>query len=568
MKNLLLFTVVAFSLVIAGCIHEPASPTTPKNQVNSQPPIVQQTTSADRNANNIFLVSSENWREALQLVPVAIWTQGGTIEKRPLFIVPQNPSEEYNSQIARFAGHYNPNKIIAVGAIPTRLTSKFPQLVQVSPAELLSYWQNVETLVYVEDNYETALLATTYASLLGAPLVIKGGSLDLPSTFTGKKVVTVGNTQLCPSNANCVEQYTLQQLQEKYNKVTNTDKMILVNPSDENQDATSLSAAVLAAGKHELLISTSSTNHEDIDTTIAEAALQKKFNYLTIMSSPKFVPMSTTVMIKAAAGRAAESLPYEVDLDNRFYATLGENLVERVDLATGRIWGEGASIYVVRALFFDELPKTHNNALIAMISTETDAEKEATKTGEFSSGQGTQLWNSEIKNAVQASFPNLVALWGDGVNTITSAEALSQEERSKIYSESNFFYYHGHGNENGIYSFALNNKNLPDLNYPFIVTTACSTCRSINVADPFCTRNLLKGAMGYIGSFEDGVNMGYVNSMLTDMYVNGLTMGEVIKNAKNLKMCSEPIESCIYEKRGGNMRHVLIGDPTLKAKWW
>jgi hypothetical protein len=40
--------------------------------------------------------------------------------------------------------------------------------------DYLEYWENFDTIVYVEDDYELGLMASTYASLLNAPLIIEG----------------------------------------------------------------------------------------------------------------------------------------------------------------------------------------------------------------------------------------------------------------------------------------------------------------------------------------------------------------------------------------------------------
>jgi len=157
-----------------------------------------------------------------------------------------------------------------------------------------SYWQQhmSRTVVYVQDNYELALLASTYTSLINAPLIVEDSSLDdlgecsgNPCIFDNKKIILVGdqnwlNSFTCPDNAECDGRYTLESIQKEYIKKTNTDKLILVNPNDleitsntylsgtsprgmpekgtgkilQTFGRTSLIAPYLASAKHELVI--------------------------------------------------------------------------------------------------------------------------------------------------------------------------------------------------------------------------------------------------------------------------------------------------------------------------
>ena len=56
---------------------------------------------------------------------------------------------------------------------------------RISSRDYLSYWKSYKNVVYAEDNYEIVLLASTYASLINAPLVIKGTLYDVEDTFAG-----------------------------------------------------------------------------------------------------------------------------------------------------------------------------------------------------------------------------------------------------------------------------------------------------------------------------------------------------------------------------------------------
>ncbi len=159
------------------------------------------------------------------------------------------------------------------------------------PSGYLSYWKSSKDVVYVEDNYELALLASTYASLINAPLVIKNSAADIDGIFARKNVICVGNL-----NRNCNHNYTPQQLQQQYLNLTRTNKIILVNPGDLNikvieqfqpdkssdsiyniYGKTSLASPILAGAKQELIISTNYTNYLDIDNFLT-SKLYSSFN--------------------------------------------------------------------------------------------------------------------------------------------------------------------------------------------------------------------------------------------------------------------------------------------------
>ncbi|MBU2104377.1 MAG: hypothetical protein KKF67_01200, partial [Nanoarchaeota archaeon] len=122
------------------------------------------------------------------------------------------------------------------------------------------------------------LLASTYASLINAPLVIEGTSLDSDNIFVNRNIICVGDVDRA-----CNEQYTLEQLQGRYVELTQTDKIVLVNPNDldmhineffptEKLDRvnqiyskTSLAAPILASAKHEVMTFTNNYDYLQAD---------------------------------------------------------------------------------------------------------------------------------------------------------------------------------------------------------------------------------------------------------------------------------------------------------------
>ena len=159
-----------------------------------------------------------------------------------------NKSEDIPSQgfdadsIIYFMQQYSPDELTVIGDTQQELANLLvaepelgaglllEQIGSITSKDYLSYWKSYKDVVYVEDDYELALLAATYASLINAPLIIQGTELDLETSFSNKNIICVGNAN--PTRAECNEQYNLEQLQQKYVDKTSTDKLMIVNPDD------------------------------------------------------------------------------------------------------------------------------------------------------------------------------------------------------------------------------------------------------------------------------------------------------------------------------------------------
>jgi len=191
--------------------------------------------------------------------------------------------------IIYFMQQYKPSRLTIIGDTPQELDTILvaepllgaglseEKIQRIRTEEYLSYWEYYKDVVYVEDDYELALLASTYASLINAPLLINGynDNVDL----SGRNIICVGNPA-----AECNEKYSLEELQQKYMESTNTDMFILVNPDDLNiknawaltpdksankvielYSEDSLASPILASAKHELILPVKSTDYQEID---------------------------------------------------------------------------------------------------------------------------------------------------------------------------------------------------------------------------------------------------------------------------------------------------------------
>ena len=246
----------------------------------------------------VFLISDKNWKDVLPFVPVAIWTDDvGNIHKYPFLIYHEEETGFDADSIIYFMQQYQPSKVTIIGETPQELTNLLiaepelgaglsienNQIQTISADNYLSYWKSFDKVVYVQDNYELALLASTYASLINAPLIIKGTDYDTEYVFTGREIVCIGSVS--PTGNSCTESYNLEELQQKYVDETNTDKIILINPDDlyikvveeftpeksgnpiyEIYSKTSLAAPILASAKHKLVIFTKNNGYREVDS--------------------------------------------------------------------------------------------------------------------------------------------------------------------------------------------------------------------------------------------------------------------------------------------------------------
>lgn len=203
----------------------------------------------------VFLISDKNWKNVLQFIPVAVWTGNGSDKCQKgynlasnvcaypfLIFHEENDSFDIDSSIY-FMQQYSPSKVTIIGNTFLELDNLLiaepelgagleeSQIQRISPDDYLAYWQSYKDIVYVEDNYELALLASTYASLINAPLIIQGTVNDKTENFEGKDIICVGNV-----NRNCNETYNLEQLQQEYDNMNYTDKNINFNISESKRN--------------------------------------------------------------------------------------------------------------------------------------------------------------------------------------------------------------------------------------------------------------------------------------------------------------------------------------------
>jgi len=467
-------------------------------------------------------------------------------EYDPISLGPIN-SFDANS-IILFLQQYSPDRVTIVGDYPEDLGNLLiadqpigsglseENINKTQVINLTYYWGGYGDVVYVEEDYELALMASTYASLKNAPLIIQNSVLDNLNNLIGKDIVCVGNVG---SVVSCNEQYDLESLQQRYVEMTSTDKILLLNHEDleifiddpfypmgeymeKQYTRNSLAGPFLASAKHEVIISTPSVDYLQVDNFIEEKidSLQLSPEYLTIVASPNAIEMSYP----------SENSDYYSSTDAYQYSNLDTDFF--VDLAVGRIFGisvADTSSYVGRSLFYEDILDNEDKMLFARGSEESDLVKVY--------GRGAVL--SSIGYDVQAVYDRITD---------------PSDWENKF-----FITYNDHGSTSGV--TGLSNTLLPDFDGTFIHVSACSTCSFRKAYSPeslFCANVLRHGGIGYIGTTDDSFSLG-AEPIIAEIFSQGSTLGKAFLNQKRMR-----------NNRFGDFnidsQYMLLGDPTVKLK--
>ncbi len=478
----------------------------------------------------VFLISSKDWRNVLQSVSLTTWTEGNKINKYPTLVFYEGKNSFYTDSIIYFIQQYNPTMVTIIGETPQGIDDflvlipdlgaglSLEQIQRINVNDYMNYWDSFDTLVYVEDNYELALMASTYASLINAPLIIQGTAKDSADVFSGREVLCVGS--VTPTGTSCTETYNLEQLQKKYKSKTNTDKIILVNSNDLNWSLqtfrikASLISPILASAKHELIISTTTNNSEEINSHLKHK-MQEIFNYkvkyLTIIAPDEIIPHSSE-------GRGLSD--WKTALDASLYADLNND--NKPDVLVGRISGftvTDVSSYIARALFYDSFTKTNNAKFMA------------------SSFNGLL---KDMTDRISTYFSNA------GYNSVPVTVKESWYDFNPTeWENQDLIYYTDHGKSGwaGIESYEI-----PNLDNSLVIVAACDTVKTLGPYS-FAVSVLKNGAIGYVGCVSTTFLSTEYTKYLNEIFYYGRSLGEAFKN--------------VYEPTKFHGGDILLGDPTL-----
>jgi hypothetical protein len=544
-------------------------------------------------AKEAFLVSDKNWQAVLSLVPLAVWDGNEDCQKGygtqssvcvyPALVFHEEDSNFDVDSTIYFLQLYQPTKLTIIGQVPqgliSLLTGQMPngsgllsnQIQTINVSDFVGYWDNYDELVYVDNNYELALLASEYASLINAPLIIKGYNDNVE--LIGKKIICVGSP-----TTNCQEKYNLNEIQLKYTQITRTNKILLVNPTDidsnfvnsisyrdkltqdmvtieyplnlsrttgkirETYGKNSLAASFLSAAKKELLVTVNSSNVYDIDALLDRkiSELGLNANYLTIVSSPNSIPNS---IFDANVSRWGQSVRLWIQADAGVYGDIDGDYYQ--DLAVGRIFGvtvSDASSYINRALFYDRF--THpNTGLILNDYAQYSIHSQ----------------NFLISNLVEEAGLNIDESKSYPVNGYIRYFF----DTNKYYNKS-IISLEGHGwtsgSSAGFNTSVFREENVY-LSNSIVLNQACSTCSfestilSGNTNDLFCSNLIRRGAIISIGAVDTSAENTPVSVNFLWQLFKGKDAGTAFKDASNVYFVDDSSKYSPYS--------TLLGDPTL-----
>jgi hypothetical protein len=488
----------------------------------------------------VFIASDKDWKEVLPFVSATVWKKLLSVEKHPLLIYHEEDSGFDADSIVYFLQDYGPSSISLIGAQNSKLRDLLSQhtgksILPVSSQDYLFYWLGFNKVVYVEDNYELALLASTYASLLNAPLIIKGTRWDIPEVFKSRRTICVGDVS--PGGSSCDEKYNLEQLQQKYFDETGTNKIILVNPDDwyyavnenfETEESkigrlyakTSLAAPLLASAKKELILNTRERNYQEIDKFVEEKIRQFNAEYLTIIASDIIPYKRETEDVK----KLLDYLEYDfgIAIDPHDYADItGDHLP---DVAVGRIAGisnSDVSSYIARALFYYNADRADSIKFLG------------------SAFSGILARTVKVISAkFQESGYNSVA--------VTSDEEL-YEFNPREWENQDMILYTGHGSDNwaGILYWEI-----PKLKNSLVLTPTCATIEKFD-GHSFWAFAIRKGAIGYVGAVTETFLTTSGFTFLNKVYYSNQNLGNAFKNSYSYSLTQAML--------------IFIGDPTLNS---
>ncbi|MFT4309259.1 MAG: C25 family cysteine peptidase [Candidatus Woesearchaeota archaeon] len=547
---------LAIVLVLSGCQYFFDDPIF-EDPSDDPDPVTGNIKESDYYLNNpVFMASSSEWREVLSLIPVAVWTdKDNNIHNYPLLSYYEGDVIDLDS-IHHFLSQYEPETIRYSGMASDEIYEYLVGYNVEEHTSLLDYWASFDDIVYVKDNYEHAMIASTYASLINAPLIIEGYNDDMD--FDGINVLCVGiDMELC------AESYSAKEIQSIYVERTGTNKIILTNPSDlivssydisgfelertsgrlrVLYDRLSLMSPYLASAKHQLLLLTNKTDYALIDNDLKSmvSEMNVKPEYLTIFASPNMIPASRdgyNFYIKEIRDRFDGRADRWSQIDLSVYGDFSEDY--QPDVAVGRIFGftvSDVSSYLARTLFYEQLH--HSDYFAAVTSHHAYA------------NPSSELYLKSLFQTVGLKDRSTYYEWGDSFEP-------------ELYKDKVILAFSSHASWYGLTAnITVNNFRLHNvwMNNPIFSVIGCSSCNYARLPESwtsplFCTEMIRRGAVAYVGAVEDSADNINIHAHFFYYLTDGMDIGTAFKKASRLYLYDNVLEYSPYT--------ILLGDPTF-----
>ncbi len=524
-----------------------------------------------------FIISDENWKDVLKIVSLGIWNENSLKIKYPVLIYHREGDKfDFDSGI-HFINQYNPTHITIFGETPKKFDNLLVldkkiggnlnenKISKVSIKDYYSYWNEIKEAVVCDNDYETGLIASVFASYKNAPLLFSD-EIDY-EILDKKKVYVIGDVDEEILNkirfvSNETEEYSTLELNKKYLNLTDSNKILVVNANDINIELErsfktkkssrinniyakdSLASPFLAAVREELIInvdiSESKENNvcnvdnltlnnynearEKIDRQIEEL-FNKTPKFLTIVASPNSIPDSKYVDCHETESQFRESL-------DKDYARIGEEYMN-----FGRIYGitiTDTSSYIARVLFYDKLSQ----------QTYKD------QASGLSIGHSFERY---IENSAKQQTASLNSGYFSFCYTGEEAEFCVKKIKipSNEYLKRQYILFGDHG-YSGEWADTLKSNKIPEIDLSYVFAHACSTNNFWEGGKALMSTNILRqGAIAYIGSVGISYADNSASESLKKLTSSNLSLGEL-----NKKLAEE------FENY--NHSYMMLGDPVLQ----
>lgn len=555
---------------------------------------------ANYNSKETFLISDNNWRDVLGLVPLSTWKEGVAIKKYPSLIFHNELASFDADSTIHFLQMYAPNHLTTIGSIPAGLNNLFVaaspsgagmnagDIANINTSDYFSYWSSFNSLVAVDYNdYKAGLMASVFASHKNSPIIFVNSAnlAAYQSIINGKTIYTVGSLDAATqtyinSNAGCQVNYALDELQKWYVAETNSDKMILANPNDLNIELSvnftpqksalishlyknmSLAAPFLAAGREEVIAYTALNDtgansgcgaNSAIDANIATAdsdALNSIndlfFNnpkYLTIIAMPRAIPDSKYNYC-VTGWQLRDVFDWE-------YGSLTNNCFDE-KLMTGRIYGltlADVSSYIALSLNYDQIFNNLYPAIYTGMSIGHSFTEAQTKA-------------KNIKDKTSAGGYNSVCFTENFYDGCTQ----NKVPAANNYQNKQFITFDDHGAPTAWWT-TISSSDLPWLDLPVAIGDACLTNNFWQGnQNTFGVHMIRKGTIGYYGaagvSYSSDMAQDSIRIFTDPSTING-SLGDLVKKF----IYSTVLFISPSTRTVANSHYLLLGDPVLTPKF-
>ncbi len=524
----------------------------------------------------IFVISDENWKNVLRIVPLSVWNENSDKIKYPVLIYHREGNKfDFDSGI-HLINQYNPTRVTIFGQTPDKFDSLLlldkkiggnlneDKISKVSMNDYYSYWNEIKEVVISNNDYETGLISSVFASYKNAPLLFSD-EIDY-EVLDKKKVYVVGEVNEKILNkikfvSNETKEYGIQELQKEYLNLTESNKILVINTNDINirleenfktkkssninniYTKDSLVSPFLAAAREELIINIDiSESVENNDCKInnvtinnynktkrkIEKQIEELFNkspeFLTIIASPSSIPDSKYEYCHETGSQFRESF-------DKNYAKIGENYMD-----FGRIYGltvTDTSTYIDRVLFYDKLSKQTYNGIASGLSIGHSFER-------------------YIENSAKQQMVSINSGYFSSCYTGVEKEYCIKKIKIPLeeYSKKQYIIFGDHGYSDE-WADTLKSNKIPPLDLSYSFSHACSTNNFWEGGKALMSTNMIRqGAIAYIGAVGISYTDNSASESLKKLTSSNISLGELNKRL-------------VEEFESYNHSYVMLGDPVF-----